>query len=356
MRNSRLLISRICAGFFVVLLIPHGTLFAAPKTVWSLLQQAKSVSSTPDCGRNVSAVISAYRQVLTLSPKNEEARDMITGISMACASELELAESVDDVNRARELSNLINTNFIDTLWRTGYKAKNGNKYAQLTLGVYNRHGLLVKQPSIKKSCEFYKQAAEQGVAAASYRYSLCLANSNKNMAMKYNRQAAVSGHAAAQHLLGEYYLDGPEKNENEARIWLEKAAAQRRTGAQTLLGWLYATGTGGDMDNDKAAEMYLEAAKKNDPIAQNNLAELYEKNPDLAPMKDVVHWYGRAASQGLAVAQLNFGRLYAKGEGVQQNDCKAMNFIEKAREKGLVEADKAHKWMIENGHTCRNNQ
>lgn len=222
MQTSRMFICRIFVGFCLVILIPYGSLYAEPKGVWSLLKKARSVSTTPDCGKKVNTLISRYREVLTLDPKNEEARDIIAATSWECAVKLESAESREDSTRANILSNLIHNNFIDTLWRTGYKAKHGDGKAQLALGVYNRRGILVSKPSKKKACKFYKQAADQGVAAASYRYSLCLASNNKTMAMKYNQQAAESGHAAAQHLLGEYYLGGSEKMKVRRVVGLKK--------------------------------------------------------------------------------------------------------------------------------------
>jgi TPR repeat protein len=50
------------------------------------------------------------------------------------------------------------------------------------------------------------------------------------------------------------------------------------------------------------------------------------------------YWIKKAAEQGYAHAQTNFGMLYHKGYGVAKDDTQAIYWLEKAAEQGDDEA------------------
>jgi TPR repeat protein len=50
------------------------------------------------------------------------------------------------------------------------------------------------------------------------------------------------------------------------------------------------------------------------------------------------NWFGKAAEQGLANAQLNLGSLYERGEGVEQNPQQAEKWYRLAAAQGSEEA------------------
>jgi TPR repeat protein len=51
-----------------------------------------------------------------------------------------------------------------------------------------------------------------------------------------------------------------------------------------------------------------------------------------------VSWYREAALLGNAAGQYNYGRLYAEGKGVVQNDTEARSWFEKAAKQGHAQA------------------
>jgi TPR repeat protein len=54
-----------------------------------------------------------------------------------------------------------------------------------------------------------------------------------------------------------------------------------------------------------------------------------------------MHWYQKAAVQGDAGAQYNLGVMYIMGQGVPQDEAKAVHWWIKAAEQGHAEAQKS---------------
>ena len=54
-----------------------------------------------------------------------------------------------------------------------------------------------------------------------------------------------------------------------------------------------------------------------------------------------LHWYRKAAKQGLPWSQFNVGEMYAKGLGVQQSDIEAYAWWWAAAERGHLPSAKA---------------
>ena len=80
-------------------------------------------------------------------------------------------------------------------------------------------------------------------------------------------------------------------------------------------------------------------AEQGDARAQFNLAIMYE-NGDGVPQDNqkAVEWYRKAAEQGHANAQLNLGFMYEKSYGVPQDKQKAVEWYRKAAEQGHATA------------------
>ncbi len=67
-----------------------------------------------------------------------------------------------------------------------------------------------------------------------------------------------------------------------------------------------------------AAELYHRAAKQGKAEAQNNLGMMHHKGEGVEQDDGkAVSWYLKAAEQGLAEAQYNLGIMYKSGEGVR---------------------------------------
>ena len=79
----------------------------------------------------------------------------------------------------------------------------------------------------------------------------------------------------------------------------------------------------------------MAAAKQGEAYAQFNLGLMYAKG-DGVPENDAeaVKWYRKAADQGHAKAQDNLGVMYDNGEGVPENDAEAVKWYRKAADQG----------------------
>lgn len=91
------------------------------------------------------------------------------------------------------------------------------------------------------------------------------------------RAEAEKGDAFAQAQLGQYYLGGPDNEEDleMAVYWLERAAGQNEPQAIYILGAMRERGHGFDKGVNAAHEFYMRAAMLNNGPAQEALARIY---------------------------------------------------------------------------------
>ena len=200
-------------------------------------------------------------------------------------------------------------------------------------------------------------------------------------------EAAKLGNALAQNNTAYAYLygEGTEKNYKEAVYWLEKAAAQNHASAINMLGYCYSKGYGVAQDKHRALEyyekaaamgdklarenieilkvsikndtppksaedmvkealeydkkkefarsfqLYLEAAKMGNALAQNNTAYAYLFGEGVGKdYKEAVYWLEKAAAQNHTMAINNLGYCYSNGYGVTRDKCRALEYYEKA--------------------------
>ena len=92
-------------------------------------------------------------------------------------------------------------------------------------------------------------------------------------------------------------------------------------------------------DYQKAYRLLKPLAEQGNTQAQSNLGLMYA-NGEGVPENDAkaVHWYRKAAKQGDAHAQNNLGLMYDYGQGVPEDDAKAVHWFRKAAEQGHAEA------------------
>ena len=98
------------------------------------------------------------------------------------------------------------------------------------------------------------------------------------------------------------------------------------------------------MGDDVAKKKFEETkakAEKGDAKAQTNLGEMYAKREGvLEDDKEAVKWYRKAAEQGDAVAQFNLGVMYDNGEGVPEGDVTSYAWFNIAAANGDEDAKK----------------
>ena len=87
----------------------------------------------------------------------------------------------------------------------------------------------------------------------------------------------------------------------------------------------------------KEIDHLQEQAKRGNPIAQYQLARMYEVGVKKAPSL-ARKWYQRAAVLGFAPAQYSLGRMYYESKGGEKNPSSALEWFQRAAEQGLAPA------------------
>ena len=123
---------------------------------------------------------------------------------------------------------------------------------------------------------------------------------------------------------------------------------QGHENAVITLAWMYANGTGVDMDEDRARELYLQAARSGSSKAQYVVATMYRfaQYGVAKDMVQAVHWYIKAADQGMPTAQLALGKLLMEGKGVMQDDAAALQWLSLAHVNGSKRAEDYVKHLL----------
>ena len=155
------------------------------------------------------------------------------------------------------------------------------------------------------------------------------------------QQAAQRGVPAAQTRLALAYEsgDGVSRSNTEALAWFRKAAYQGEGLACYWLGESYATGNGLPKDPRRAYEWLSLGALAGSDEARQGLPALAK----LVSAKDkaLTESFGRewqAAQQGNAIAQGNIGIMLRDGLGLEANDGEAVQWFEKAADRGVAQA------------------
>ena len=122
---------------------------------------------------------------------------------------------------------------------------------------------------------------------------------------------------------------------------LQKEATVGDAYSQLNLGAAYDNGIGVKRDIDKALHWYQKAAEQGLAEAQFNLAHLLvsEEISSVA----AAEWMQKAAAQGMTDAEYLLGVIYAEGIGVEMDLAKARIWLQKAVDKGHAEATRVLK-------------
>ena len=214
----------------------------------------------------------------------------------------------------------------------------------------------------------------------------------ENMSESELRQRAETGDTDAMAILSSMIYGTHRDTECKEVLELaQKSADKNCPSGKNMLGFLYKIGYCVPQNQQKAFDLYKDAANKNEPAALSNVGNAYfsglvvekdtieglmflEKSAmqgfpyaqyqlsglyyygGKAIQKDVskgIEWLTLASDQGLPIAQYDLSKIYYHGErGVVASDYnKAKDLCRKAAEQGLPEA----KWALENKFNSKNN-
>lgn len=151
--------------------------------------------------------------------------------------------------------------------------------ARYNLGIFFRKDFPDSPGAPQLSFDWFFLAAREGHALAQYEVAVNLYNrpdqAAKKQCVEWYRKAAEQGVAEAQTMLGWFYSNGEfvEKNESIAIKWYLEAAEHGNVIAQNNAGHYYRK----NQQHDVAFKWFFKAADQGDATALYNLAECYEK-------------------------------------------------------------------------------
>ena len=104
-----------------------------------------------------------------------------------------------------------------------------------------------------------------------------------------------------------------KEDDTEAASWLEKAASKGDAAASFILGDMYANGQLGELDYNKAIELYKQSADNGSALAMQRLGEIYETGSYGAEinLEEALRWYLWAALKEYDGAQECVDRVKA---------------------------------------------
>ena len=216
-----------------------------------------------------------------------------------------------------------------------------------------------EKPLVKKdpaaAMKMFEDAAATGFAAANRLlgaiYENGLGGNTKSIkkAVDYYTKAANANDGEALFRLGNFFEAGIKEGEGDkaeivvqqnakSALDLYRLAAQNgQASAFYNVGVYYETGTVVDKDPIKAFAFLLKAATSGVPQAQFRLAGLYQQGTGTS--QDIVAamaWFDRAASAGFAPAQIALGQMFETGAGLgRANPAAAALQYEAASEAGV---------------------
>lgn len=179
-------------------------------------------------------------------------------------------------------------------------------------------------------------AAEAGDADAQYRYGLLFERGGGGVPVDYGaavqwyRRAAEQEHVSAMLSLSTMLLGS---NPEEAVQFVIRAAelgspeAQWRAG-QVYAGRIFVPLSGIGQDREAAIRWFSAGAEQGHHPSEEALADLYTETDDPADYDQSLELYQRAAETGgSAWAVLRMGMIYATGEGVEEDDSAARDWL-----------------------------
>lgn len=218
-----------------------------------------------------------------------------------------------------------------------FKAESGDVGAMFLLGTECLEGYEVPHDE-DMAIKWLRKAAESGHAAAlDSLWSLLDEDipGDIDEAVAWFSMLAEKGDAAMKWRLAEWLH---ENEWPEAIKWYHKAAEQGQPDAQRTLGDLYLEGDGVDRNLNEACSWYFRAAEQGDADAQYGWWSIYRDESFPGGRETAVMFCRKAAEQGHPDAQADLGELYASGHLVERDWNEAVWWFLKAAEQGHPDA------------------
>lgn len=294
--------------------------------------------------------LAAQRAIVARDQVNEPVRTAMAARAVVLILEAARLESIGDTVAANRIKDALRAQLIDTGWRIGFMAKNGDLKARLAHAWIGRSGLFAATgpavPSVNEACKVFFDVALDVFPEARFQRARCATPDRPALALSEMQAAARAGHAAALDTVGQLCIKAQTPDPACAVNAFCAAGRAGRVDSAARAAWLLANSDGSPAAIGSARAFYAFAAERGDASAQNGLGELYEtgrsgeRNDTLAAT-----WYARAATQRLAVAQYNLARMYADGRGVPRDRNRALTLAAASAQAGFVRGREFEQWL-----------
>ena len=150
----------------------------------------------------------------------------------------------------------------------------------------------------------------------------------KMMTFESVKKKAIEGDRISQNEMGVLYIQQPsplKRDPNKAYYWFKKSAEQGYSDGLYNLGLCFAKGTGTDINEAKAIELYIAAVKKGSGPAATNLGVMHADGRGVPKdLTKAVEWYKIGVSLGDRVSIKNLAIRYYFGGGVRKDYTKSL--------------------------------
>lgn len=227
------------------------------------------------------------------------------------------------------------------------RAKNGDPAAQTLVAEILARGLGVPLDHVE-AAKWYAAAAEQGIPEAQFQYALMLLDGtyvrkDVNGAYALLEAAAEAGNVLAQFNFAQLIVDREPGETGMARAvsYYERAAKAGLADAQYAIAQIYANGAGGRNRDEAEARRWLErAARQSFDSAELDLGTwMIEGRGGPKDRKAGFTWLMRAALGGNVAAQNRVAKLYMKGIGTEPDSILAAAWYILAKRAGLSDPE-----------------
>lgn len=231
-------------------------------------------------------------------------------------------------------------------------AEKGHTQAQYMLARAYHQGLGTAA-DVRQAMNWYRRAAEQGNGKACLHVAMLLAEPQPQAAFQYALEAAQKGLLEAEFLVGEYYRKGVvgAPDIEQAYRWYLSAAQKGSARAQHAIACALELRKTRDQDYRSTLDWYRMAAAQGMPAAQLALerldntgqgrGEVSARTPKRMANKERrladARWV-QFASKGDAEDFFHLGCMFERGVAVEKSIKQARLWLQKAAERGHVEA------------------
>lgn len=227
-------------------------------------------------------------------------------------------------------------------------AKTGYPLGIHTLGLafeYSDQGYR----NIDSAIYYYKTASEKNEAFSQYNLGILYYYGTKvtqdfDEAVWWFRKASENGHINSQNFLGTMYYDGKgvTKNLPEAFKFFQMAANLNDGHAQNNLGMMYINGFGVAKNEIEAVEWYRKSAQNGNTRAQLTLAKLFINESGGLKKSDpeAIIWFEKAAKLNDPLSMNALAEAYAGGQITAKDDALAAKWFYQAAIRGQLNAMK----------------